>query len=127
MTTPKDAEQRCFPIEAVLGLTTGVLLKRNGFSELHELAEFIAGHSIWTHEFADKTTVAELREAAFRQHPSLRDAERFEPEGQVMNEYLPAFVARAVAQFGPELSIERGSTGRTESPIASLARIKGTI
>jgi hypothetical protein len=116
--------KKTFAIEVVLGLTTGVLLKRGGFGEIHELAEHVAGHSIWTHEFADKRVWSELSEKLFAQHPRLRDAEQFaKPEPGALGNYLAEYVARAVATFGASLEIEGGTEARTESPLQSLERL----
>jgi len=118
-------DPKTFPTEIVLSLTTGVLLKAGGFGDMHELAEHVRGSSIWTHEFADKALWRELSEAVFAQHPQLREAEEFERGDAAIEVYLPEYVARAIARFGESLSIAKGATGRTESPIASLQRIRG--
>ena len=45
---------------AVIGLYTGICC--GNFSDIHELAEKVAGRPIFTHEFADKLVNDELRE-----------------------------------------------------------------
>lgn len=64
-------ETKSFKTTAVIGLTSGILY--GDFGELHELAEWVAGHPIWTHEFADQKLHDRLREKVFGQHPVLRD------------------------------------------------------
>ena len=47
---------------AIIGAYTGIAL--GPFSDIHEYAERILGRPIWTHEFASKTVIAELRGAS---------------------------------------------------------------
>lgn len=117
--------KKAYPIEIVLSLTTGFLLKHQGFAEMHELAEHVLGHSVWTHEFADEQLVQRMAVAVFRQHPALRDAEAFDVsiKKEKLDEYLAAYVARAVTRYGAFLDIERGTDQRTESPLVSGQRL----
>jgi hypothetical protein len=45
---------------AIIGLYTGISC--GGFGDIHELAEKLMGHPIWTHQFADKEFVNTLKE-----------------------------------------------------------------
>lgn len=45
-------ENRQFPTEVIASIATGVLLCK--FGDLHEAAEYLMGHPIWTHYFASK-------------------------------------------------------------------------
>lgn len=47
---------------AIIGAFTGIAI--GPFSDIHGYAERILGRSIWTHEFANKETMAEIKEAA---------------------------------------------------------------
>lgn len=119
-------EDKTFPIEVVLSLTTGVLLVDKGFGEMHQFAEHVAGHSIFTHEFAEKALWTALSERVFAQHQALRDAEEFkQPSNTGLASYLEGYVARARERFGTELSIAPGTGERTENPIESWSRISG--
>lgn len=113
---------KSYPVEVVLSATTGVLLKHHGFDELHELAEHVLGHPVWTHEFADAGTVRRLRDAVLAQHPALRDAEPWAPDGDLAA-YLAGYVERARARYGATLEVEAGTGERTESPLASMQRL----
>ena len=44
---------------AIIGLYTGFTC--GPFSDIHEKAEVVLGHAIWTHEFASKELMAELK------------------------------------------------------------------
>lgn len=104
-----------FSTRAILSLTTGIML--SDFDKMHELAEWVAGHPIWTHEFADKNVWASLQEKLFAQHPSLRD---FKAVG---GEAWETDVENLEREFGLTLSIAAGSGKREESPIESLDRL----
>jgi hypothetical protein len=118
------ADAKTFPIETVLGLTTGILLKAKGFGELHELAEHVAGHAIFTHEFADEQLWRRLVARVFAQHPQLRGAESFVlAAGAEADDCLADYVRRVVVAFGVTLEIAPGSGARAESPLQSLQRI----
>ena len=62
-------ETRDFPTEVIASLSTGVLLCP--FEEMHEAAEFLMGHPIWTHHFADKTLVTEMKRMIAEQCPGM--------------------------------------------------------
>jgi hypothetical protein len=65
------SETRDFPTAVVASLSTGVLLCDGGFSEMHEAAEFLMGHSIWTHHFASKELWADMQRSLLEQCPGL--------------------------------------------------------
>lgn len=116
--------KKSYPLEIVLSLTTGVLLKKGAFGDLHELAEHVAGHAIWSHEFAQKALWEQLRDMVYVQHPRLREAAEYDkPDDVRIAEYLPAYVDKAVAQFGATVEIEGGHSERSESPVESLLRL----
>ena len=64
------SEAKPWPLASALSITTGVLL-REPFSDVHELAEFLAGFPIWTHQFARKDLWDSLTDAISQQHPNL--------------------------------------------------------
>lgn len=47
---------------AIVSAYTGYMC--GNFADMHEYAEKIMGHPIWTHEFGDKQLMEKLREAA---------------------------------------------------------------
>lgn len=108
---------KSFPIEVIIGITSGICLGK--FGDIHECAEFVAGHSIWTHEFADRTTMAKIRLEIGLQHPQLIG---LKVAGMDASD-VPAFVAGLRLQFGDTLLLSKGPHERTESPLVSLARV----
>jgi hypothetical protein len=47
---------------AIIGLFTGIAC--GPFSDIHEYAEKLKGHPIWSHQFADRIFADELKELA---------------------------------------------------------------
>ena len=63
------AETRDFPTAVIASLSTGILLCE--FGKMHEAAEFLMGHPIWTHHFADKELCGEMRKMITEQCPGM--------------------------------------------------------
>lgn len=58
MITPRLTKEQA----AIIGAYTGITA--SNFSVIHEYAELVLGRPVWTHEFASKDLMAELKEAA---------------------------------------------------------------
>ena len=117
--------KKTFPIDAVLSLTTGILV--GPFDKLHELIEHVAGHPVWTHELAERALWGRLSELVFSQHPQLRDAKPFScaaglPKATI-DTLVASYVEEASALFGAEVEIDAGDLERTEGPLVSAQRI----
>jgi hypothetical protein len=63
------AETREFPTAVIASISSGVLLC--DFSAMHEAAEYLMGHPIWTHDFADKALNAEMKRTIAEQCPGM--------------------------------------------------------
>ena len=101
---------KTFSTAAVVSLSSGVLLC--DFSKMHELAEHLMGHPIWTHQFASKTLWNRMRGKLLEQHPALPSTEPKGVGGENWQEYL----ADACVMFGEELPINGSpSTGDTDA------------
>lgn len=61
---------RDFPTAVIASLSSGVMLCEK-FSDMHEAAEFLMGHPIWTHHFADKTLTGEMKRMILEQCPGM--------------------------------------------------------
>lgn len=94
-------ETREFPIAVIASISTGVLLC--DFSKMHEAAEYLMGHPIWTHHFADKEMSKDMKRAIAEQCPGMPD----NLEGCNAKNYLE-HVARLEAEFGPKVTIRKG-------------------
>lgn len=63
------SETRAFPTAVIASITTGILLCK--FSDMHEAAEYLMGHPIWTHHFADKKLKKSMCDKVLEQCPSM--------------------------------------------------------
>lgn len=95
-------ETRDFPTAVMASLTSGILLCEH-FADMHEAAEFLMGHPIWTHHFADKQLMEEIRKTALAQHPRLPT----DIEGVTKENYLE-HLAKIEAECGKTVRIRKG-------------------
>lgn len=107
---------RAFPALTLASITTGVSLQTGGLSPIHEAAEHILGHPVWTHEFAEKSLWTKLREAIREHHPDL-------PFGKPDDWKLTR--DEVLVRFPEPLTMPRGTGERTEDPLTSAERIMG--
>jgi hypothetical protein len=63
------SDTREFPTRVIASLSSGVLLC--DFSAMHEAAEYLMGHPIWTHHFADKDLWQEIQRTIAEQCPGM--------------------------------------------------------
>lgn len=95
------SETRNISTAALVSLTTGTLLCE--FGEMHRAGEFIAGHPIWTHHFADSDLMQIISGNILKAHPELPT--KTEGVGRDnWREYRDAIEAR----FGKELPMPKG-------------------
>ena len=110
-------ESKSFSTAAVVSLSSGVLLCK--FGEMHELAEYVMGHPIWTHEFASKPMWALMKSKLLEQHPGLPvDAEESVEDWQ-------GYLAAACAKFGETLTITKGEEVRAADPVTTARAMLG--
>lgn len=126
-------EEREWPLGVVLTLTTGMMLC-DSFGQMHELAEWLVQHPIWTHEFADRELSAQLREAVLQQCPPLREVKDYtlrsaletcpdatrESREQLCRDWLAEWERRLECTTVRLHPVPRE---RTEGPIESLQRL----
>lgn len=63
-------ETREFPTAVIASLSSGVMLC-DKFGDLHEAAEYLMGHQVWTHHFADKQLWQEMQKTILEQCPGM--------------------------------------------------------
>ncbi len=108
-----NQETKQFPTAVIASLSTGILLC--DFNAMHEAAEFVMGHPIWTHHFASKELTQKMRKAVIAQHPDMPTA----LDG-VTKENYKQHVEALEAKFGSTLPI-LGGDGRTAmSPLDGI-------
>jgi hypothetical protein len=94
-------ETREFPTAVIASISTGVLLCK--FGDMHEGAEYLMGHPIWTHHFADDTLNAEMQRTIAEQCPGMPT----EIEGVTKDNYLEKLAA-IEAKIGKTVRIRKG-------------------
>ena len=92
-------ETRDFPTAVIASISSGVLLCK--FSDMHEAAEYLMGHPIWTHQLADKTLTSEMKRVIAEQCPGMPT----ELEG---GPTWPEQLAKIEAEVGKTVRIRRG-------------------
>jgi hypothetical protein len=108
---------KTFPTLVVVSAATGIVMAEGmKISEIHECSEFLLGHPVWTHEFADPATRAALGVAALSQFPGL-------PAKQECKADYKAAAARALDEFGPSLMLIKGRHQREAHPFQTLSDI----
>jgi len=90
-------------------LASGISLVER-FAGVHEAAEWVLGHAVWTHELPD--AVDRIREAVAAQRPDFP----LEIEGT-----WQSYRDELLRTYGPTIEIERGHAVRTASPVQTLA------
>lgn len=96
MTDTKD-----FSTAVIASLSSGVLLCK--FGEMHEAAEYLMGHPIWTHHFASKDLWKEMQQTILSQCPGMPT----EFPTEINRENWPEFKAVLEAEFGPVVKIKK--------------------
>lgn len=94
-------ETREFPTPVIASLSSGVLVCE--FSALHEAAEYLMGHPIWTHHFASKDMWKEMQSTILEQCPGMPT----DMPG-VNKENWPEHRDRLIAELGPVVRIRKG-------------------
>lgn len=108
-----EPETRDFSTAAIASLSTGVLLCQ--FGEIHEAAEYLMGHPIWTHHFASKDLWLKMQRAIIEQCPGmpteLPDANK--------DNYL-AKLAMIEAEIGKVVKIRKGAGATAMHPLEGI-------
>lgn len=104
------AETRDFPTSVIASISTGVLLCEGGFSKMHEAAEYLMGHTIWTHHFLDKQLWTEMKKTILGQCPGMPTS----ADGIDHSNYKE-FSEKLEAKFGPTVKIRKGGGLRRDA------------
>jgi hypothetical protein len=95
------SETRDFPTAVIASLSSGVLLC--DFGKMHEAAEYLMGHPIWTHHFANKQLWREMQQTIAAQCPGMPT-----DLPDVTKENWEAKRAELEAEFGATVKIRKG-------------------
>jgi len=110
-------ESKYWDTVCVLSITTGRLL--TSFSNMHECIEWVAGHSVWTHELADKQLFSSLRKTIYGQHPQLTEVD----SSNINRDNWEEFAKKVEKKFGNRLSLVKGHAKRKQNPIETLKEV----
>lgn len=99
----KPTETKDFPTAVIASISTGVLLTHD-FGDMHEAAEYLMGHPIWTHHFASKDLCAAMKRAVVEQCPGMPT----ELLGVTADNFRD-HVKRIEAEIGPTVRIRKGA------------------
>lgn len=116
------SETREFPTPVVASLSSGVLLC--DFSAMHECAEFLMGHPIWTHHFADRAIWQAMRDSVLAQCPGMPDEAAVEG---VTHDNWNEYIAGLVARIGETQILQKGDGSTAKSPLEGIPEGKPTI
>ena len=94
-------ETRDFPTAVIASLATGVLLCE--FGKMHEAAQYLMGHPIWSHQFGDREFNGEIKRTISEQCPGMPTDL---PEANRNN--WQDHLAKIVADLGPTVRIRKG-------------------
>ncbi len=112
-------QNKNFSTLAVAGIITGYTWDDHGFGPIHEAAEWVMGHALWTHEFALKTVWEALRVRVLAQHPDLVEMDTYNVK-EISTE------APCMCKRWPDgIVLQRGCEVRTSSPLETLAGMVG--
>ena len=112
-------ETKTFSVPILASITSGVLLEMP-FSKMHEAAEWLLGHPVWTHEFGSGETSDRLRAAVLHQFPELDiDA------SSVTRDNVDEFRQRLIEDLGPDREVLQGSEIREKDPITTAVEAFG--
>lgn len=111
---------RDFPTSVIASLATGVLLCK--FDEMHEAAEYLMGHPIWTHHFASKDLWQKMQARIVQQCPSMPT----ELLGATRENFLTK-LAEIETQIGKTVTIRKGDGMTAMHPLDGIPKGKPVI
>lgn len=99
-------ETRDFPTAVIASISTGVLLCK--FSDMHEAVEYLMGHPIWTHHFADEKLCEDMRRAIAGQCPGMPLRGDEGDAKDVNGDNYLQYAAKLEAELGKTVKIRKG-------------------
>lgn len=120
MNKRNTVETRDFPTAVIASLSSGTLLCK--FVDMHEAAEFLMGHPIWTHHFANKELWQKMQATILEQCPGMPT----EIDGATKDNYLEK-VAALEAKIGKVVRIRRGTGATAMHPLEGIPEGKPVI
>lgn len=116
----KVTETRDFPTAVIASLSSGVLLCE--FGKVHEAAEYLMGHPIFTHHFANKDLWAAMQKKILEQCPGMPT----DMPG-VTRENVAGKLAELEKELGMFAKIRRGDGETAMHPLEGIPAGKPVI
>src|SRR5947209_6718387 len=119
MVAIMTTETREFPTTVIASLATGLILYEGegGFSKLHEAAEFLMGHPIWTHHFASRDLWRAMRERVLAECPNMMSKDEVR---DVNKENWREWAAEVERRYGKTVRIHKGDGSTAKHPLEGL-------
>lgn len=111
------AETKQIDPAALATLTTGIVMVES-FSAVHEAAEWLLGHPVWTHEFVVPEIKRALIDEVLRQFP---DMPTEKPE-----DWATCRLSLH-STYGDTVAVKKGKRERTVDPVTSAIGIKEAL
>jgi hypothetical protein len=109
-----NTQTKDFDPAVLASLTSGIVLVEEGFSPIHEAAEWVLGHPVWTHHFADKALWERMAAALLAQLPDLpTDKTDVQGRWQDVRDQMRA-------RYGERVSVRRGRGESAPSPFDGI-------
>lgn len=108
------SETKEFSAAVAASLSTGILLCK--FAQCHDAAEWLMGHSIMTHHFADKTFFDKMKAAAAAQCSKLPSAIPWKVDETNLDETI----SWVEEQVGKTVTFKKGDGGTILHPLHGL-------
>jgi hypothetical protein len=112
-------EAREFPTSVIASISSGVLLCE--FDKMHEAAEYLMGHPIWTHHFASKDLWRSMQHKILEQCPGMPT----ELSG-VTAENCRKRISEIEADIGAVVTIRKGNGETAMHPLDGIPEGKPT-
>jgi len=113
-------ETRDFPVAVVASLCSGVLLCE--FGKMHEAAEFLMGHPIWTHHFANKDLWQKMQRSILAQCPGMPT-----DLPDITKDNYQEKAKELEAEFGPVVRLRHGDGATAMHPLEGIPEGKPVI
>jgi hypothetical protein len=113
-------ETREFPTAVIASISSGILLCE--FGKMHEAAEYLMGHPIWTHHFASKDLWKAMQAKVLEQCPGMPT----EIDGITADNYKQ-HVADLESELGAVATIRKGDGKTAMHPLDGIPEGKPVI
>ena len=113
-------ETKEFPTAVIASISSGILLCK--FDDMHEAAEYLMGHPIWTHHFANKDLWKSMQAKVLEQCPGMPG-----DDCGINSDNYTQRLSELEAGIGAVCVIRKGGGETAMSPLDGIPEGKSTI